>query len=162
LPVDAWHQLLKIPNRKGVMSLNNPQYDIQISLIDQKVKMSGISKSNAEQPLTFDFAPPLGTGAGYAGLELLVMSFASCVSTTLLYLLRKKGAHISDFKAHVQGFRREKPLSLGKIIYEAAIKADHIGADEIRNALEETRTLAPVWVSMSDQVVVETSYKLLD
>jgi putative redox protein len=140
--------------------MNHANFNVEISLADQKVKLNGVSEANPRQPLTFDYSPPIGSGEGFAGLELLVMSFAGCVSTALLFLMKKSGANIQDFKAHVHGFRREKPLSLEKIIYEAEITSDNAQDSDIQAALEKARTMSPVWLSLSDQVVVKTVYSL--
>ncbi|MDR3551611.1 MAG: OsmC family protein [Clostridia bacterium] len=142
--------------------MSNPAFEIEISMEDQKVKLKGISQSNAQRPVTFDYIPPVGTGQGYAGLELLTMSFSGCVSTALLFLLRKSGVEISDFKAHVQGFRREKPLSLEKIVFEAEIKSPNAQDAVVRDAMGKLEALSPVWRSLNKDITVETSYILTE
>jgi putative redox protein len=72
--------------------------EVTVNLMNQKVLFTGISKSNPERPVTFDFKVPIGDGHGYNGLELLLMSFAGCSGTTIVYLLRKMGKNISGLK----------------------------------------------------------------
>ena len=62
---------------------------VTIRLINQKVQFTGVSNANPEQPITFDYKPPIGDGLGYNGLELLLMSLAGCSGTTILYLLSR-------------------------------------------------------------------------
>ena len=61
--------------------------NVEITRTNRKVHFEGVSDANPERRIPFDFAPPLGDGNGFAGLELLLMSFAGCVSTTVVFLL---------------------------------------------------------------------------
>lgn len=140
--------------------MNDAHFNIEISLMDQKVKLNGVSNSNPGQPITFNYAPPLGSGEGFAGLELLVMSFAGCASTTLLFLLKRKGAEIKDFKAYVKAYRRENPISLEKIIYEVKVQSNYIETSDLQKALEQTKTICPVWLSLNENITVETFFTL--
>jgi len=48
--------------------------EVTVRLTNQKVQFTGVSNANPEQPITFDYKPPIGDGLGYNGLELLLMS----------------------------------------------------------------------------------------
>ena len=61
---------------------------VELQLIDEKVKFLAKARTNPE--LVIDYFPPFGTGEGYTSLELLLASFSSCVSTTVLTILRAK------------------------------------------------------------------------
>ena len=63
---------------------------VTVRLINQKVQFIGVSNANPEQPITFDYKPPLGDGMGFNGLELLLMSFSGCSATAIVYLLSEK------------------------------------------------------------------------
>lgn len=56
-------------------------------LTHDRVQFRGVSPANPDRPIAFDFAPPLGDGQGYNGLELLLMSLAGCSGTTVAPLL---------------------------------------------------------------------------
>lgn len=60
--------------------------NVKLQTIDEKAMFSATARENPE--ITIDYFPPVGTGKGYTSLELLMASFGSCVSTTLLSLLR--------------------------------------------------------------------------
>lgn len=71
--------------------------EINLALINQKVKFSCVSSAKADQPITVDYLPPLGDGEGFLGLELLVMSFGGCVSTGIVGILRRMGKSILNY-----------------------------------------------------------------
>lgn len=77
--------------------------EVTVELMNEKVRFLGMSQANPDHPIIFDFAPPLGDGQGYTGLELLLLSFAGCSATTILYLLRRMGKSISRLTAIVNG-----------------------------------------------------------
>ena len=76
--------------------MNSNQFEVTVNLTNQKVQFVGVSMSNPDRPIAFDYLPPLGDGQGYRGLELLLMSFTGCVSTAIVYLLRKMGRTIQE------------------------------------------------------------------
>ena len=89
---------------------------VTVNLTNDKVQFTGISQSNPDRPIFFDYAPPIGDGQGFTGLELLLMSFAGCSSTAIVYMLRNKGKTITDFKVNAKGLRRSlPPIKLEKI-----------------------------------------------
>ena len=83
--------------------------EVTVTLTNEKVQFTGISTSNTDRPIAFDFKPPIGDGQGYNGLELLLMSFVGCSGTTIAYLLRKMGKSISGLKVNAKGVRRDQP-----------------------------------------------------
>lgn len=140
--------------------MDTPNYSVEICLVDDKVKLKGLSAANPAQPITFDYVPPIGSGEGFAGLELLTTCFAGCVTTAILFLLRRGGADIKEYKAHVSGYRRENPLALSKIIYEAELTSPNTSEEQIKTVLDMARTMSPVWNSLNPDIVVETRYTL--
>jgi putative redox protein len=62
---------------------------VTVTLTNNKLQFTGISPSNPDRLITFDYKPPIGDGDGYNGLELLLMSLAGCSSTAIVFLLRK-------------------------------------------------------------------------
>jgi hypothetical protein len=45
---------------------------INIERKDSKVHFEGVSESNSDSPMQFDFEPPIGEGNGFSGLETLL------------------------------------------------------------------------------------------
>ncbi len=143
--------------------MNDGQFKVAVSLINQKVQFKGVSMSNSERPIQFDFSPPIGDGDGYAGLELLLMSFAGCVATTIVHLLRKMGKDISGFKVNARGVRTaQPPLKLESIFLEFNISSGDVQDADIEKAiLLAKESFSPVWQMLKDNVEVTTEYKFI-
>ena len=72
---------------------------VKVKRTDNQVHFEGVSDTNTGIVIPFDYAPPLGNGHGFAGLEILLISFVGCVSTTVVFLLGRLGKHISSYIA---------------------------------------------------------------
>ncbi|MEA5032994.1 MAG: OsmC family protein [Sphaerochaeta sp.] len=134
---------------------------VEIKKTDEKVHFEAIGKSNPSNAIPFDYAPPLGNGQGFAGLEILLMGFAGCVSTTILFVLGRLGKHTGTYTASAEGIRRERPLSLEKIHFHIRIKSEDIEELDMENAIKQAESLSPVWQAMKNNVTVETTFELL-
>ncbi|WP_432406702.1 OsmC family protein [Wukongibacter sp. M2B1] len=141
--------------------MNNNQMEVDVKLTNQKVQFTGRLKSNPDYPIVFDYLPPLGDGEGYKGLELLLMSFAGCVSTTIVYLLRKMGKNISGFKINAKGINTTQPLSLQKIFIEVILESTDIRDSDIQNVIKQAEELSPVWVALKNNVDVSMEYRVI-
>ncbi|MDH7478991.1 MAG: OsmC family protein [Syntrophomonadaceae bacterium] len=135
--------------------------EINLELINQKVKFIVLSKTNQETPITIDFSPPLGDGEGFLALDLLVMSFAGCVSTGIVALLRRMGKNISAYRMNVTGIKRESPLSLEKIFFEIIINSTDISEQELQNVVKKAEEISPVWIAIKNNVEVAWQYKII-
>ena len=134
---------------------------VEIKKTDEKVHFKAVSNSNPSIAIPFDYAPPLGNGQGFAGLEILLMGFAGCVSTTVVFVLGRLGKHIASFSASAEGIRRERPLSLEKIHLHLCIGSDDIEAVDMENVMKQTEALSPVWQAVKNNVTIVTTFKLL-
>ena len=137
--------------------------DLMVNLqsIDDKAMYSATARENPA--IVIDYFPPVGTGKGYTSLELLMASFASCVSTTLLSVLRyKKKKVVSDISAEVEGTVREvHPKALEHILLRLKIKAKDLTETEVRETLivlEEK--LCPVWAMMKGNVSISVEVEI--
>ena len=68
--------------------MNNDYLEITLVSQDDKVKFAAQARSKPE--VAIDYFPPFGSADGYTSLELLLMSFSSCVSSTLAIILRNQ------------------------------------------------------------------------
>jgi len=112
--------------------MSNNQLEVNLRLVNQKVQFIGVSESNLDYPLTLDYLPPLSNGQGFRGLELFLMSFTGCVSTAMVYLLRKMGKKISSFQVKAKGMLRENPLSLQGIHLKVKMEYEIVRMDTIK------------------------------
>ena len=134
---------------------------VKLQSIDDKAMYSATARENPA--IVIDYFPPVGTGKGYTSLELLMASFGSCVSTTLLSVLRyKKKKIVSDISAEVEGTVREvHPKALEHILLRLKIKAKDLTETEVRETLivlEEK--LCPVWAMIKGNVTVSVEVEI--
>jgi len=139
-----------------------PPVEIHMELVNQKVKFTGVSKTNPDTPIAIDYLPPLGDGEGFLGLELLVMSFAGCVSTAIVGLLRRMNKNLFAYKMDVAGIKNEQPLSLQKINFAVTIESNDINEDEIQNTIKTAEQISPVWIAIRNNVEVDWEYKIIN
>lgn len=135
---------------------------VTVNLTNDKVQFTGISQSNPDHPIGFDFAPPIGDGQGYNGLELLLMSFAGCSGTTIVYLLRNMGKKIAGFKVNAKGLRRDQPpIKFDKIFLEFFLISEDTADTDIRKAIQLAETsYCPVWQMLKNNVEIIPEYKI--
>ena len=139
------------------------QLEVAVELLNQKVQFKGVSMTNPDRPITFDYKPPIGDGQGYTGLELLLMSFAGCSGTSIVYLLRKMGKNISGLHVKAKGIRRDQPpLTFQKIFLEFVIHSNDTEDTNVQKAIQlSEESVCPVWQMVKNNVEVETGYKII-
>ncbi len=134
---------------------------VETNLVNHKVQFTAVSRINPDRPVTLDYVPPIGDGQGFAGLELLLISFCGCVSTAVVALLRKAGKSIISYECSAVGIRQENPLLLKKIIYEVRVRSENIEAADMVKILGMSAEISPVWLAIKTNVEVEMDYKIL-
>jgi len=103
--------------------------------------------------------PPVSDGDGYLGLELLLTSFAGCVSTAIVFLLRRMGHTVTAYKIRAEGIRRENPISLEKINAEITLGIAAIPDADVQKAIDLASNISPVWLAIKNNVQVSITYK---
>jgi len=143
--------------------MSEQKEEVTVRLINQKVQFTGVSNSNPEQPITFDYKPPIGDGMGYNGLELLLMSFSGCSATAIVYLLRKMKKTVSGLEVNAKGIRREQPpIKFEKILIEFILNSKDTNDADMQKAIQlAEESVCPVWQMIKDNVKVETEYKII-
>ncbi len=132
---------------------------VNVSLVNDKVKFLASTNLRPDKEIAFDYVPPVGDGDGYLGLELLLTSFAGCVSTAIVFLLRRMGHTVSAYKMRAEGIRRENPISLEKINAEVTLGNADIPAADVQKAIALASNISPVWLAIKNNVQVSISYK---
>lgn len=127
--------------------------DIQLELINNKVQFIGRCSNRPDMPVKMDYSPPLGEGDGFLGLELLVMSFAGCVSTAVVAILRKMGKQINGYSMLIIGNKREAPLQLSGLHFTITVEGD-ITLAELEAVIGKAEQISPVWVALKGNVPV--------
>ena len=135
--------------------------EINLHNVDEKVKFSSNSRSNPE--IIVDYFPPIGTGEGYTSLELLLISLATCISSTLLSFLRwKMDKHITALKVSARGtLRDEHPKALSHIRLDMTLESQDAGEEDVKTALAiAERTLCPVWSMLKGNVEIDVNFTI--
>ncbi len=137
--------------------MSNDALIVTADLINDKVKFRTASNLRPEQEMIFDYVPPLGDGEGVLGLEGLLLSFAGCVSTALVALLRRMGHDPKGFRMTAEAIRRESPVMLEKIIARFTVAAAIPGEDAAK-VIEMASRMSPVWLAIKGNVEVSMEY----
>ena len=132
---------------------------VDIRLVNDKVKFKAASNLQPDKEITFDYVPPVGDGEGFLGLELLVTSFAGCVSTAFVFLLRRMGHAVLEYKMRATAIRRESPVMLDKIVAQISLGAAEIPAEDIDKAIQTASNISPVWLAIKSNVEVSVTYQ---
>jgi putative redox protein len=131
------------------------ELEATLILLNERLHFYGLVENN--NPISIDYIPPHGDGLGYTSLELLLLSFSSCIGSGLLTFLRKMRKTIFNFEIHTKGLRRlEHPTAFKTIIVTIKITSPDITEAEITKLLallEET--YCPVWTMIKGNVEVE-------
>jgi len=133
---------------------------VDLTRTDRKVHFECVSASHPDRSVELDYVPPLGADAGFAGLELLLVSFCGCVSTAIVALLMRMGKQIASYTVHAEGERAEQPLSLKKILFHAQIESGDITNADMETVLRQAEQISPVWIAIRNNVSVETRYTI--
>jgi len=137
-----------------------PSLSVELRRTNQKVHFEGVSSANPNLSIPFDFAPPMGDGQGFAGLEMLLMSFAGCFSTTVVFLLGRMGKHIESYSATAEGIRSEQPLAMKEIHITMRIQSNDITSQDMDTVIRQAEAMAPVGQAIKNNVVIKTAFEL--
>ena len=137
------------------------ELQVHLRTMDEKVKMGITSRENPE--LVIDYFPPFGEGAGYTSMELLVASLVSCLSTSIITLVRgKMNKTISSLKATAKGtMRNQHPKILTQIQINLIIESPDVEDAEIQKAITASEEkICPVWAILKGNTEVKVSYTI--
>jgi putative redox protein len=136
------------------------QLTATVKLKNQKIQFSGKVGSNPE--ITIDYVPPLGDGAGYLPLELLLISLASCSGSTVATFLRRLKKTVSGMTVSALGERRdEHPTSFKKIVLEFVVTSPDAGEEDMKKAIQlSADSFCPVWAMLKNSVEIIPEFKI--
>ncbi len=134
---------------------------VKLHSLDNKVKFGATARNNPQ--IVTDYFPPIGTEQGYAPLELLMISFASCTCTALLTLLRNRKRKVVDgISVELEGIvREEAPKIVERMNMILNIKASDLTEQEVREMLQVAEEqVCPVWAMIKGNVEVEVAVRI--
>lgn len=133
--------------------------EVTLRTLDNKVKYAAVAGENAE--IAVDYYPPIGSGEGYTSLELLLISFSTCISTAVLSLLRSMmRKSVESLSATASGTQRDDhPKTLADINVVLTIRSQDVTREDVDKslALSEDK-ICPVWALLKGNVAVNVSY----
>ena len=135
--------------------------EVKLQLADNKLRFNANARDNPE--LVIDYFPPLGSGEGYTSLELLLASFGSCVSSTVLTLLRMKyKRQVNACAIRAKGtVREEHPRAFTNMDVMLTITSPDATETEVHNAIAVAEAqLCPVWSMLRGNVEATVSFQL--
>lgn len=136
------------------------QLEASVTLVNDKIQFSGVVRDNPA--ITFDYHPPIGDGQGFTGLEVLLLSFAGCSASTIVYLLRSMKKSIAGLQVQVQGVRKEThPTSLKTITLKFRLQSSDVKDADMQKVIRlAEETYCPVWAMLKGNVDVVTNYTI--
>jgi len=139
--------------------MGNNDLAVSLHTVNDKVKFTADSRNNPA--ITVDYFPPLGNGEGYTSLELLMISFASCIGSTLLAILRAiMHKNVDSLQISAKGaVREEHPRVFSHIQLDLFFKSEDAGEADVKKALViAEEKLCPVWNMLKGNVEISVSY----
>lgn len=139
----------------------NEPLSVAVDLQGEKVRFSGTAR--ALPAVCADYFPPLGDGEGYTGLELLLLSLASCSATSAVSLLRRMKKTVAAFRVNASGTRRaQHPTSFDRIQLEFVLTSPDAAAADLQKAVQMSEaSLCPVWAMLKGNVEIVSEFKLI-
>lgn len=134
---------------------------VKLQTIDEKTMFSATARENPE--IIIDYFPPIGSGNGYTSLELFMASFGSCLSSTVLSLLRyRMKKNVDGVIVEVQGtVREEHPKALKHILSTLTFKSKELTKAEALEALKVAEDkMCPVWSMIKGNVDVDVKIEI--
>jgi len=136
---------------------------VKLQTVDDKAMFDATARDNPA--IVVDFFPPVGTGKGYTSLELLMISFGSCLSTVVMTLLRyKMNKAVEGVSVELDGtVREEHPKALSHIVVRLDIKAKGLTESDVQNALTAAEeTMCPVWSMIRGNVDIKIETSIIE
>jgi putative redox protein len=136
---------------------------VKLQTIDEKTMFSATARENPE--IIVDYFPPIGSGKGYTSLELFMVSFGSCISSTLLSLLRyRMKKKVEGVTVNVEGtVREEHPRALRHILLNLTFKSKELTKEEALEVLKLAEDkMCPVWSMIKGNVEVDVNIEITE
>lgn len=140
------------------MTDKSKELNSTIRLINNKLHFTGTAGSN--DPVSIDYIAPLGDDKGYTSLELLLLSFSSCLGSAILTFLRRMNKTISACEIMSKGIRnQEHPTGFKSIHVNIVLTSPDVAETDMKKviALAEEK-YCPVWAMIKGNTEVETTF----
>lgn len=128
-----------------------------IKLVNNKLHFTGSIDNN--DPISIDYITPLGDDLGYTSLELLLLSFSSCLGSAMLTFLRRMNKTITSFEIQSIGKRREEhPTGFKSIHLDIKLTSPDSTEEDLKKVISLAEDkYCPVWSMIKGNTTVETN-----
>ena len=133
----------------------------KVKLINNRLNFAGNVEGNS--PISIDYIPPLGDNLGYTSLELLLLSFTSCLGSAVLTFLRKMQKSISECEISAKGIRNEEhPTGFKSIEVIIQIHSSDVNEDDLKKVvgLAEDK-YCPVWAMIKGNAEIKCNFTIV-
>ncbi len=134
---------------------------VKLKSVNDKTMLEGSAREN--KPFNIDYFPPIGDGNGYTSLELVMFALGSCLSTTLITLLRyRMKKTVKSIDTEMTGCAGdEHPKKLDVINISFLIKAEDLTEAEVNKALKASEEgICPVWAMLKGNVTINVDFEI--
>jgi putative redox protein len=142
------------------MTDKTKELNTTVRLLNDRLHFSGIVEGNS--PISIDYTPPLGDNLGYTSLELLLLSFSTCLGSAVLVFLRRMQKSIASLEISAKGIRSEEhPTGFKTIQIGISMQSPDTTEEDLKKvvAMAEEK-YCPVWAMIKGNVEVEVSYRI--
>ncbi len=134
---------------------------VSLDLLNEKLLFEGNVRGN--EPISIDDIPPFTNNLGYTSLELLLLSLASCLGSSILLLLQKMNKSIIGLDIIASGVRKdEHPTAFESITILLHLKSKNITTTDLDNVIKlSEEKYCPVWAMLMGNVEMEVKYNIV-
>ena len=120
----------------------------------------GISPSGHAQALDTNHE----RGSAATPVELLLIALGSCTAVDVISIMRKKRAHVTDYRVEVKGFRRdEHPRKFTRMEVRHILRGRRISERALAQAIELSETkYCSVAATLRPTVEIVSSYEIIE
>lgn len=110
-----------------------------------------------------DATAPHGEGKGFAPMELVLISLASCSAMDVLSILRKKRQQVHSIQVRARGVRQDgHPTVFTNIALEFIVWGSEIDPSAVERAIGLAEELyCPVWALLKPTVQITASFEIM-
>ncbi|NJK97415.1 MAG: OsmC family peroxiredoxin, partial [Bacteroidales bacterium] len=129
-------------------------------LVNNRLHFEGQADGNS--PISIDYIPPLGDNLGYTSLELLLLSFSTCLGSAVLTLLRRLQKSVPEFEISTKGIRNEAhPTGFKTIFVNIHLSSDTVKEEDLTKVIGlAEEKYCPVWSMVKGNVEVIINYDI--
>jgi putative redox protein len=130
-------------------------------LINDGVKFSSCAQEKPE--IITDYIPPFGDGKSTTPLELLLISFSSCVGGAVTPLLRRMGKTVKNLEISATGQRKtEHPTCFETITLYITLTSPDTTQEDLQKVLAISEaSICPVWAMIKGNAKINIDYRII-